>query len=99
MINNPHRMDEVRKLTSKIPTLNSIAPMVRIRSFFIATALHQQLRSCMGIRYYRYMSISCISTGSLLARNAETAGIQISGLTYLPQGPGGRCYRCSEQRF
>jgi hypothetical protein len=48
MINNPQIMDEVRMLTSKIPTLNSIAPIVRIRSFFIATTLHQQLLPLHG---------------------------------------------------
>ncbi len=48
MINNPQIMVEVRLLTSNMPALKRIVPMVRIRKFFIATALHQQLRSCMG---------------------------------------------------
>ncbi len=48
MINKPQIMVEVRLLTSNMPALKRIVPMVRIRKFFIATALHQQLRSCMG---------------------------------------------------
>jgi hypothetical protein len=39
-INNPHMIEEVSPLTSKIPTLNRTAPIVRTRSFFTATALH-----------------------------------------------------------
>ena len=49
MINNPQIMDEVRLLTSKIPTLNRIAPIVRSRSFFTATGFHQQLRSLVWV--------------------------------------------------
>src|SRR5512136_2346686 len=42
MINNPQIIEEVRPLTSKIPMLKRIAPIVRTRSFFAAIKIHQQ---------------------------------------------------------
>ena len=39
MINNPQIMVEVRLLTSNMPALKRIVPMVRIREFFIAIIL------------------------------------------------------------
>jgi len=54
MINNPQIMDEVRMPASKIPTLSSIAPIVRIRSFFTATVLHQ---SCVPVWVYGITAI------------------------------------------
>jgi hypothetical protein len=47
-------MDEVRMPASKIPTLSSIAPIVRIRSFFTATVLHQ---SCVPVWVYGITAI------------------------------------------
>jgi hypothetical protein len=46
--NNPQMRKEVRPLTSKTPMLKRIAPIVRIRSFFIATTLHRQLLPLHG---------------------------------------------------
>jgi hypothetical protein len=41
MINKPQMREEVRPLTSKIPILKRIVPIVSVRSFFIAKSLHQ----------------------------------------------------------
>lgn len=56
MINNPHMIEDVRPLTSKMPTLNRIVPIVRIRSFFSATTLHLQFVPCMGNLQYHYLT-------------------------------------------
>ena len=42
MINSPQMIEEVRPLTTKIPMLKRIAPIVRIRLFFTATTIHHR---------------------------------------------------------